>query len=276
MTKKLVFLGVGNTALAVRRAAKGYSEFFGTTRSVERMPLLEEAGIKPFLIQVGATNILAPDLEALTAALHGADVLVSYPPDRRAEQFFSPLVNDARGIAYISSTGVYGALSGRIDEVTPVDLESPSSIARLEGEDVWRKKGAVVLRAPGLYSASSGLIHRLTSQTYRLPGDGSNYVSRIHLDDLAQIILASFEHPKPGSTYVVGDQRPSTHREVVEWLCQQLHIPIPEAVPLSEVHETLRGNRQICSDKVLREFAVKLQYPTFKEGYASALASFEQ
>jgi hypothetical protein len=275
MTRKLVFLGVGNTALAVRRAAKGYAEFIGTTRSIERMPLLEEAGIKPILVEVGTTELVVPDLEELVEAVHDADVLVSYPPEKRTDRFFSALVNDARSIAYISSTGVYGRLSGLIDEVSPVDLELPSSIARLEGEDIWRQKGAVVMRAPGLYSAGSGLIQRLRSQTYRLPGDGSNYVSRIHIDDLAQILLASFESPKPGITYVVGDRKPATHREVSEWLCQKLNIPMPESVPLLEVHETLRGNRQICGEKVLREFSIKLQYPTFKEGYAGAFVSPE-
>jgi hypothetical protein len=269
MTRKLVLLGVGKTALAVRRAAKGYPEFIGTTRSIEHMPLLEDAGIKPILIKSG--ELMVAEVEELVEALRDADVLVSYPPDKRADQFLSGLVNEANAIAYISSTGVYGTLSGRIDEVSPVDLQSPSSVSRLHAEEVWRRQGAVVLRAPGLYSADSGLIQRLESRTYRLPGDGSNYVSRIHLDDLAQIILASFKSPKPGSTYVVGDTKPATHREVSEWLCLKLHIPFPESVPLAEVHETLRGNRQICGEKVLRDFSIRLKYPTFREGYASAL-----
>jgi hypothetical protein len=270
MTRKLVFLGVGNTALAVRRAAKGYSEFVGTTRSIERMPLLEDAAIKPVLVEVGATELTVSDLEALVEALRDADVLVSYPPEKLADQLFSSLVKEAHAIAYISSTGVYGSLTGRIDEVSLVDLQSPLSAVRLNAEDIWRKQGAVVLRAPGLYTANSGLIQRLKSQTYRLPGDGSNYVSRIHLDDLAQIILASFESPKPGVTYVVGDSKPATHREVSEWLCEKLNIPFPESVPLAEVHETLRGNRRVCGDKALREFSISLKYPTFREGYASA------
>jgi NAD dependent epimerase/dehydratase family enzyme len=272
MKRKLVFLGVGNTALAVRREASSYADYVGTTRSVERMQKLEEARINPVLIEVGENEIHSSELEALKTDLRDADVLVSYPPDKLSDSFFSSLAAEARRLVYISSTGVYGNLTGRIDEVSPVDLESASSRARLAGEDIWRNLGAVVLRAPGLYSASSGLINRLKTGTYRLPGDGSNYVSRIHLDDLAQIILASFQLAKPGTTYVVGDSKPATHKEVVDWLCQRLEIPTPSAVPLSEVHETLRGNRQICSDRVLRELGVKLRYPTFKEGYASAFS----
>ena len=124
-----------------------------------------------------------------------------------------------------------------------------------------------MLRAAGLYSQDSGLLTRLRAGNYRIPGDGLRYVSRIHIDDLARIILAALAKAEPASTYVVADRRPSTHLEVALWLCRKFKLPIPNTMPIDEVHETLRGNRQICADKVLRELEVDLLYPSFVEGY---------
>ena len=73
--------------------------------------------------------------------------------------------------------------------------------------------------------------------------------------------------------YVVGDLKPTSHLEVVSWLCNQLSLPLPASSPLSEVNPSLRGNRQICSAKVLADLDVKLKYPTYVEGFTQCLAN---
>jgi hypothetical protein len=269
MPKKLVLLGVGNAAFAVKRAAVNYERVMGTTRNPSRVPQLEDAGIEPLLIEAGTSAL--PNRRELAEISSGADVLVSFPPNKASDELFSELAVDAKAIVYISSTSVYGRLQGKIDESSPVDLESPSAVVRLEAETVWRQRGAVILRAAGLYGYGTGLHKRLRAGTYKIPGDGSNYVSRIHLDDLAQIILAAFERGQAGAVFVVADSRPATHLEVATWLCERLQIPIPDTVPLNAVHETLRGNRQICSQRVLEDLGVQLRYPSFVDGYGSML-----
>ncbi len=265
-------LGVGKTALAVKRQAEGYAQFIGTTRGVERMQELEQLSIEPVLIEFAGRQLRHQDnLKELKEKVSGAHVLVSFPPDKLADAELSVLASEAAAIVYVSSTGVYGRLSGKIDETSALSADSPSAMARLASEAVWLQAGAVVLRAAGLYDAYNGLHIRLQSGTYRIPGDGSNYVSRIHLDDLAAIVLAAFENAKPGALYVVADSRPSTHLEVAQWLCEQLKLPLPGFVPLDMVHETLQGNRQIIAQKILNDLNVKLKYPSFVEGYESIL-----
>ena len=268
MAGRLVLLGVGKTAQAVSRAAHGYTEIVGTTRSIERLPDLEELGMVPILVEYQGGQLR--DQQALGDLISGAHVLVSFPPDEVADRQLSQLSSEAASLVYISSTGVYGRLSGEIDESSPTDLTAAAS--RLQAEALWRQRGAVVLRAAGLYDMSSGLHKRLQAGTYRIPGDGSNYVSRIHLDDLAQIILAALQKAKPGSIYVAADSRPATHREVAQWLCDRLKLQLPATVPLDMVHETLRGNRRINAKKVLLDLGVQLRYPSFIEGYESMFA----
>jgi len=277
--KKIVLFGVGQTALAVlsalQAAPEAKPEIWGTTRA-QSGDTLQALGVKPILLnRSGAEGDL--DMELLKEACDGACVLISFPPDEKSEHFFFDTISGAGKIIYISSTGVYGSLSGDIDEDSPVDHSQPRVQDRLKAEALWRSAGATVLRAAALYGPQSGLHKRLLTGTYRLPGDGSNFVSRIHLDDLAAIILAIFSKPKAvddryADIYVVGDLKPSTHIEVVTWLCQLLSLPLPPSASLSEVNASLTGNRRINPARVLNGFNVVLAYPTYVEGFTQCLS----
>jgi len=264
--KRLVLLGVGNTAHAVNRSAFSYDTKYGTTRSAENIERLESSGITPLLLDGSKQS-----LEALHNVSSDSHVVVSFPPSAPDDAVLSQTVNNAAKIVYVSSTGVYGGASGVIDESTAVDAGNPMIEPRLAAETVWRNAGAVVLRAPALYGPNYGLHLSLLSGKYKMPGDGRRFSSRIHLDDFAAIILKALELAAPGSTYVVGDQRPATHLEVVTWLCERLGIDMPESIPLENAHVTLRGNRQICADKVLTDLNINLKYPDFKTGFEQCL-----
>ncbi len=93
---------------------------------------------------------------------------------------------------YISSTAVYGKAEGVINEDTRVDEQKqPRRKIRTDAEHKWLEVGASVIRASGIYGRGNGLHQRLLSRAYCLPGDGSNYVSRIHVDDLSSMILSA-------------------------------------------------------------------------------------
>jgi nucleoside-diphosphate-sugar epimerase len=266
----LVLLGVGSCGFAVARAVRQLAgpsrPLVGTTRSAERAPALEAAGIRPFV-----TPALSPDEAA--SLTRGADVIVSFPPDRATDQRLAPACREARALVYVSSTGVYGAHVGPVDDSTPVDTADPHNAPRLDAEAAWRDAGAVVLRAPGLYDASTGLHRRLLAGTFRLTGDGKNPISRIHLDDLAAFALAALDPSLRGETFVVGDLAPVPQREVVAWLCQHMGLPFPPSADPAQVHHTLRGGRAINPQRALQRLGVTLRYPTYREGFTAALAS---
>ena len=268
---KIVLLGVGQTARALVNCLSNQPalEIWGTTRGTSGAALAE-LGIEPILL-----DQQRPWQERLAKVCRDAYVLVSFPPEGNSDQVFSDIVFAAepKAVVYISSTGVYGKTAGVIDENSAVDEADPRALVRLKAEKIWSAK-STVLRAPGLYNAQSGLHQRLLSGTYRLPGDGLNYVSRIHLDDLAAIIARVFfsQSLLSTQTYVVGDLKPASHLEVVTWLCQKLSLPLPQAQPLSEVNPSLRGNRQICAGKILADLDFELKYPTYVEGFTQCLA----
>ena len=255
----MLFLGIGQVALAVRRALPASRPVRGTTRSPERIEEIRLADIEP---------IVLPNLEAVRSSAKQALILVSFPPDGLTDALLAPACSEASALVYLSSTAVYGGHRGVVDDTTSVDRSEPRARMRLDAEDRWRGAGAVVLRCPALYDASSGLHRRLAQGTVKIP-EGEGIGSRIHTDDLAALVLAALDHGRPGETYVVGDLCPASHGEVIRWMCEKQGWALPPVMPLSEVPVTMRASRAVDASRALRELGVTLRYPSYREGYGS-------
>ncbi len=294
----LLLLGAGPVALNVASLVAGHRKVYGTTRQPQRIFQLAQAKIEPVVMPLPSTEIIAP-------LASGADVLVSFPPDGATDAVLAPSCNLARSLVYISSTRVYGSYQGQIDNTTPVDWQEPSAQQRLNAETVWRAAGATILRVAGIYGPHSGLLKRLQDGTYKITDDSYRIISRIHIADLAEIILALLERGQTSRTYVCADLHPSSQLEVVEWLCQHLALPLPaeqgeesseEEVaaeqqqqqqpeqgkqqhrkPTTEQRATVshkvRNDRLVDSGGLLSDLGITLRYPTYKEGYIDCLQS---
>lgn len=191
--------------------------------------------------------------------------IICFPPDGTSDAALAPLLERARAVTYLSTTGVYEDLEGVVDDFTPLPAEpSPKYRAVLAAERAYRAIGAAVLRSPGIYGAGRGIHVRLARGDFRLSGDGERYGSRIHVRDLATLLLAS--DGQRGETFVVGDREPCRQLELVQWLCGQLDLPLPASAPLEQVHETLRRNRRIDATRALQRLGVTLEYPSYREG----------
>jgi len=263
--QKVVLLGVGMVGRAVFDALRGKAHVVGVTRQPERLFEFVNAGIDPIVMPW-------PSAEVIESVVTGADLLVSFPPDGSTDAILAPGCAAARSIVYISSTGVYGSREGRIDDQTPVDDHSAQALERLKAEQIWRDAGATILRAPAIYGPTSGLHIRLRKGDYRLPGDGSGISSRIHVDDLTAFVLACFERQSKRETFVVGDLNPSPQKEIVQWLCTQMDLPMPPNAPPEELPSHQRANREIDASRALRELNISLKYPSYKEGFSALLA----
>ena len=139
-----------------------------------------------------------------------------------------------------------------------------------------------MLRAPALYGFDRGMHTRLLAGTYKMPANADNFVSRIHQDDLARIILSSFKELPARELHVVGDRLPARHCEVLQWLCLRLKLDyetICQGQPAEERQgaekrrrgEMLRGDRAVDGSLILRRLKLNLEYPTYKEGYGAIL-----
>lgn len=262
MTVPLVVLGCGFTGTAAARLA--LSE--GRTVVAVARSTASLADARAF----GADARVIPSLTAAAMAdlpLDGADVLVCFPPDGVTDEAIAPTISRARAVVYISTTGVYGDTRGAIDHTTPIAPTTASAALRVQAESHWRAQGATVLRAAGIYGPFRGLHRRLARGDFRIPGDGSNVVSRIHADDLARLCVAACAKRLGPVSHPVADACPVPQREVIEWICHTLKLPVPPCVPLDQVHETLRHDRSIDGRALRAALSVELAFPSYREGY---------
>jgi len=271
--RPLLVLGCGYTGTTVaRRALAQGRSVVGTVRSAERAEqvhaaLRDDAALDADVIGRLFQLVTSPTLDA-SVAQHispETDVVIAFPPDGSTDARVAPALSGARSITYVSSTGVYGGRTGKIDDITP--LPSPPSERSqriLDGEAHYRGVGATVLRCPGIYGPLRGLHMRILRGEHRIPGDGSRTLSRIHVEDLASFALAAAD--KRGETYVIGDRQPAPHGDVVVFVCETYGVPLPPSIPWEEVHESLRADRAVDSQRAIRELGVTLRFPSFREG----------
>jgi nucleoside-diphosphate-sugar epimerase len=256
---KVLVLGSGYTGTAVARRARARDlPVVATLRSDAARQGLEAEGIE-VLVGPELDTRIVPHVD------RGTHVVVSFPPDGRTDARIAPLLKVAHSIAYVSSTGVYGERRGLIDDSTPVP-RPPSERARrlLDAEDVYRSVGATVLRCPGIYGPERGLHRRILRGEHRIPGDGARTLSRIHVVDLAELLLAAAA--TRGETFVVGDLEPAPHIDVVRFVCETYGVALPPSVPLGDVHDSLRADRRIDATRALARLGVKLRFPDYRAG----------
>jgi nucleoside-diphosphate-sugar epimerase len=256
---RVLVLGAGYVGSHVARAAgeRGFSVVC-TTRSEEARRVLERDGFRTLV-----SDELDEDIASeVTSETH---VVVAFPPDDHTDARVAPALAGAHSVVYVSSTGVYGERRGLVDDATEVP-RPPAPRARriLEAESAYRAIGATVLRCPGIYGAERGLHRRVLRGEHRIPGDGSRTLSRIHVVDLAELLLAASK--VRGETFVVGDLAPAPHVDVVRFVCDTYGVPMPPSVPIGDVHDSLRADRRIDGSRALALLGVTLRFPSYREG----------
>ncbi|MCF8383931.1 MAG: SDR family oxidoreductase [Chlorobium sp.] len=190
-------LGCGWLGLPLAKAlvAKGYCLKGSTTRE-EKLDLLRDSGIEPFLVR------LDPEMEGedLTDFLQSDILVVNIPPPRRDDvvefhiQQISSLIDalgqsPVRSVLFVSSTSVYPMLNREVSEDDAVDPESSSGQALLHAEEMLLQEPGfqtTVVRFGGLvgYDRSpEKYFGRMTEIAY--PDQPMNL---IHRDDCVQIM----------------------------------------------------------------------------------------
>ena len=254
--------GYTGTAVAVLARARG-QQVFATVRSEARAAALRKQSIAVRADAELQPEFLEPHIDAST------HVVVAYPGEPVTDARLAPVVARAGALTYVSSTGVYDEHEGVLDQHTPVPAR-PSERARrlLDAEQRFVALGASVLRCPGIYGPDRGLHMRVLRGEHRIAGDGRRWLSRIHVADLAQLLLAAGAHAARPSTFVVGDREPALQIDVVRFICETYRVPMPPHVPLDHVHVSLRANRRVDPSHALSMLGVTLHVPSFRVGMA--------
>ena len=185
----------------------------------------------------------------------------------------SPGSLPARGVAcvYVSTSGVYGNRQGQwVSETDACQPESARARRRLAAESLWRREGAAVLRAPGIYAADRLPEARLRSGAPALLPDQDSWSNHIHEQDLARACRWALFKARPGRVYNISDDAPLRMGDYFDQVADALALPHPPRLPADSVKAQvssmmwsfMRESRRLNNRRLHAELKLTLCYPT--------------
>jgi len=171
----------------------------GSTTAESKLDLLEKEGIIPFLISLSENKIIGPILDFLT----NVDVLViNIPPKLRgtnSESYFRKMellckivsMSKISKIIFVSSTSVYGSISGQVTEADIPKPNTVSGIQLLASENLFKSMPGIettIIRFGGLIGDKRHPINMLAGRKDLT--NGNDPINLIHLDDCIPIICS--------------------------------------------------------------------------------------
>jgi len=286
--QQLFCFGLGYSALALARRliASGWS-VTGTCRSADRQARLRAAGFAAVLFD----RDRPVDVALLDGITH---LLVSVPPDAAGDPVLEMHGHDIAvlpalsWLGYLSTTGVYGDRGGGwVDETAallPTGERGRRRVAAEQGWlDLWRGHGVPVhiFRLAAIYGPGRSAFDALCAGTARRIDKPGQVFSRIHVEDLASVLTASIERPRPAAVYNVCDDDPAPPAEVVAHAAELLGSELPPLVPLDTAglsplaRSFYDDNKRVANRLIKTELGVALRYPDYRTGLAAILDSPE-
>ncbi|MFW8593926.1 SDR family oxidoreductase [Cribrihabitans neustonicus] len=274
MTKTLLCLGFGYTAraLAPRLLAEGW-RIIGTSREAVAFDGVEMITWPGEAVPLeGVTHMLSS-----IAPEEAGDPVLAAMGDKIAA------APDLEWAGYLSTTAVYGHHDGGwVDEATPLTPSSLRGEWRARAEAEWQAIPGLplhIFRLAGIYGPGRGPFAKLMAGRARRIVKPGQVFSRIHVDDIAQVLAASIARPSPGAVYNVCDNDPAPPQDVLGYAAELLGLPVPPEVPFEEAGMSAMArsfygeNKRVRNNRTRDELGVKLLYPTYREGLRAVLAA---
>ncbi len=247
-----------------------------TTRQNTNEKKFENIKYKSFQFDIDKFDVNI--VEEIKKATH---ILVSTPPETEdciIKNFSKYLENNhsLKWFGYLSSTGVYGNHDGRwVNEGTFADPTSERGKKRLKAELKLNNLNIplIIFRLSGIYSNENNVFSRLKKNQMRIVEMKNQVFSRIHIEDIANILYLSFKIKKiiKGEIFNLSDNYPCSYKEVVEYACKLLNISVPKTISFEELEDSnlkdfYRDSKKVSNEKIKEYFKYEFKYPTYAEG----------
>jgi len=228
----------------------------------------------------------------LVKKLKEADhILISIPPENQEDlviKNFSKLIENkkVKWITYLSATSIYGDHKGEwVNENSKTNPISNNGIARLKAENAWisleknNKIPVQIFRLSGIYSNEKNILTRLKAGEVKLINKKDHYFSRIHVDDISNILFKSLSKFKSGEIYNLSDDKPSTSEDVTLFGAKILNIENIEKIEIDQIKSEMLKNfynesKKVSNKKMKNYFDYNLKFPSYIEGLNHIRSNF--
>lgn len=274
--QKIFIFGAGYSGRAFARQRPEGVRIAGTTRSPDKFPSLEAAGIDPFVFD----GHLTPEIRARLAET--THLIVSAAPGDDGD----PVLNAAhdaivhhmpalRWIGYLSTVGVYGDHGGKwIDETAECRPRPGRSQMRLDAEQAWHELGeeigrpVAILRLSGIYGPGRNALVNLENGTARRLVKPGQVFNRIHVEDIAGALwhLGDGEY---GGIFNVTDDEPAPPQDVVAYAAELMGVAPPPEIPfetaqLSPMARSFYGENKRVANAAIKALGYQFRFPDYR------------
>ena len=222
--------------------------------------------------------------ETLIKKLEEADyILISIPPIDSGDIVANFIDTNfesinCKWITYLSATSVYGDHKGEwVNERSATKPSSQSGINRLKAETTWKnlsnkkKFPLQIFRLAGIYSEDYNVLKRLKLGNVQFVNKKDHFFSRIHVEDIGNILFKSISNFKDNEIYNICDDKPASQRDVANYGARLLKLEEPVPVKLEEIESEMLKNfykdsKKVDNKKMKKFFNYELKYPNYEEG----------
>ena len=218
-------------------------------------------------------------------------ILVSIPPisgeDIVIKNFKDPLKNtNAKWITYLSATSVYGDHNGEwVNEKSETKPSTLNGKNRLKAENDWRvfsKENNLplqIFRLSGIYSKQNNILKRLKTGQAKIIKKEKHFFSRIHVEDIANILFISLKKFKTNEIFNISDDQPTSQEEVAVYGALLLKMNKPNPLKIEDLEEGMlkdfyKESKKVDNKKIKNFFNYQFIYPSYKEGLDNIVNDF--
>ena len=209
--------------------------------------------------------------------------LISIPPVKGEDlviKNFKEIIKECnpKWVTYLSATSVYGNHQGEwVNELSKTNPTSSNGVDRLNAERAWlnfankQNIPLQIFRLSGIYSDQKNILARLKSGKANIINKKNHFFSRIHVEDIANVLFKSLSNFKSSEIYNISDDKPSSSEEVILYGVKILNIEKPKSVKEKEIESEMIKNfykesKKVSNKKMKSFFNYKLKFPTYVEG----------
>jgi len=210
-------------------------------------------------------------------------ILISIPPVNGFDlvvKNFSKIIEECslKWVTYLSATSVYGDHKGEwVNEEGETSPTSANGIDRLAAEKSWMlfatnlKFPFQIFRLSGIYSDKSNILVRLKSGNAKIINKKNHFFSRIHVEDIANVLFKSLSNFKSSEIYNISDDKPSSSEEVTLYGVKLLNVDVPKSIEIKDIESEMLKNfykesKKVSNKKMKSFFDYNLKFPTYVEG----------
>lgn len=218
-------------------------------------------------------------------------LLISAPPGENGdpvlhlfEEQLQKLSKQLKWVGYLSTTGVYGDRGGEwVDEDSALEPNTVRGQRRLEAERSWLRLHSDfglpvhVFRLAGIYGPGRNTLLNVRDGSAKRIIKPGQIFSRIHVEDIAEVLAASIAKPNPGRGYNVCDDEPCPPQEVVAYAAGLLGLPLPPEIPFEQANLSpmaksfYADSKRVSNRRIKTELSYKLLYPNYRDGLRALL-----